>query len=181
MEPSDGCGVLEAGVKDIRQLTIDLANYLCEDPKKFVLEDHLKVFQQFSEALLKAKEENEQFKKLEERKRKQEEKAAEEKARREKMGITEEPKKVRGKVPPPKEEKSVIDDLLDEVRNGFPLKKLNMRRESMAELSADHPQKTISTRRKSSVHQIQKSRALALLIMHGSETPGSKLHDPKIS
>lgn len=34
---------LEQGIKDIRDLTVRFAEYFCEDPKKFVLEDCLKV------------------------------------------------------------------------------------------------------------------------------------------
>lgn len=71
-------------------------------------------------------QENEQFKKLEARRLAREKKAAEEKARKEKLGITDEPKVKKGKIPPPKEEKCIIDNLLDEVKNGFPLRKLNM-------------------------------------------------------
>ena len=66
-------------------------------------------------------QENEQFKKLEKKRLEREKKEADEKARREKLGIKDEPKK-RGR-PPPVEEKCIIDNLLDEIKNGFPLRK----------------------------------------------------------
>ena len=75
------------------------------------------VFQQFCEMLTKAKEENEMFKKQEARKLQREQKAAEERERKAKLGITEDaPTTKKGKRPPPKEEKCIIDNLLDEVR-----------------------------------------------------------------
>ena len=66
-------------------------------------------------------QENEQFRKTEKRRIEREKKEADEKARREKLGIKEKPKGKRR--PPPIEEKSIIDNLLDEIKNGFPLRK----------------------------------------------------------
>ena len=45
MEESEN---LQRGIKDIKDLTIKFAEYFCEDPKKFVLEDYLKVWIQSS-------------------------------------------------------------------------------------------------------------------------------------
>lgn len=68
-------------------------------------------------------QENEQFKVQEKRRLAREKKQAEEKARKEKLGIKDEPRKLKGARPPPKEETCIIDNLMNEIRNGFPLKK----------------------------------------------------------
>ena len=156
---------LQTGITDIRDLTQKFAEYFCEDPKKFVLEDYLKVFHQFCEALSKAKEENENFKKIEARRVAREKKAAEEAARKAALGIVDEPKKKKGRIPPPKEEKCIIDNLLDEVRNGFPLKKLNMNKEA-----APGPiSRQVSTKDKWSKLNIQKTRVLAQFLMSAKQ------------
>ena len=61
------CRNLEQGVADIRALSVEFAEYFCENSQKFVLQDHLKTFQQFCDMLRQAKDENEQFKKQEKR------------------------------------------------------------------------------------------------------------------
>ena len=74
--------MLQSDIDEIRDLTNRFADYFCEDQKKFVLGDYLKVFHQFCEALSKAKEENENFKKVEARRLAREKKAEEDAARR---------------------------------------------------------------------------------------------------
>ena len=62
------CLDMERDIKEIRRLSKALAEYLCEDPKRFVMEDNLKVFQNFCNALTKAQQENERVKEMEARK-----------------------------------------------------------------------------------------------------------------
>ena len=62
------CVGLERNVKEVRRLSKVLAEYLCEDPKRFVLEDNLKVFLNFCHSLTRARQENEHHKKMEARK-----------------------------------------------------------------------------------------------------------------
>ena len=84
--------------------------------------------------------ENDQFKKQEKRRIDREKKEAEEKARREKLGIKDKPKGKRA--PPPMEEKSIIDNLLDEIKNGFPLRKSQV---EQAQLTEKEEKKTETT------------------------------------
>ena len=74
--------MFQSDIDEIRDLTNRFADYFCEDQKKFVLGDYLKVFHQFCEALSKAKEENENFKKVEARRLAREKKAEEDAAKR---------------------------------------------------------------------------------------------------
>lgn len=155
--------VLEDQCKEIRKLVAEMANYFCEEPKKFVVEEYLNMMKQFCEKLTKAKDENEQFKKQEKRRIEREKKEAEEKARREKLGIKEKPKGRRA--PPPIEEKSIIDNLLDEIKNGFPLKKSQVTSPTKKEA----PSTKENVDPKKARRNWKKTKALASLIVTGKQ------------
>ena len=87
--------------------------------------------------------ENDQFKKQEKRRIDREKKEADEKARREKLGIKDKPKGKRA--PPPMEEKSIIDNLLDEIKNGFPLRKSQVEQAQLTENEEKKTEKTETT------------------------------------
>ena len=52
----EDCEDFDKKIKDIRDLTAEFAEYFCEEPKKFVVEDYLKCFKQFCDSLKKAEE-----------------------------------------------------------------------------------------------------------------------------
>lgn len=83
------------------------------------------------------------MKKQEKRRIEREKKEAEEKARREKLGIKDKPKGKRA--PPPMEEKSIIDNLLDEIKNGFPLRKSQVGQAPSTEDAETKPSETKET------------------------------------
>jgi len=115
----------EESCKDIRSSETDFANYLCEDVKKFKLEEVLNIFKQFCDNINTAKKENEQFKIQEkkrlERERKKKEMEEKQKQKGEKMK-TKKPSVIEP------EETCIVDRLMDEIRNGFPLKKRKLSR-----------------------------------------------------
>ena len=84
-----------------------------------------------------------------------EQKQADEKARQEKLGL--DGKSIKNKKPPIVEEKCIIDSLMDEIKNGFPLRKNTLKTDknvpSLNQKSA-----------RSSEMQWKKAKALAAFI-----------------
>jgi len=151
--------ILEKDINEIRTLTNECAEYFCEDPAKFKLDEYLNVFKQFCENIKKARDENEQFKKQEKRRVDREKKAEEERLRKEKLGIKDEPRKKGGRIPPPKEV-CIIDNLMDEIKNGFPLKKRGLSEQ-------DKPNSPVKKTPQRSKLNWKKTKALASFIVSG--------------
>ncbi|XP_065059363.1 inverted formin-2-like [Rhopilema esculentum] len=110
----------EESLKEIRKLETKFANYLCEDVKRFKLEEVFLVFKQFCDNINTAKKENEQFRIQEAKKIERERKKKEMEGKQNGPGG-----KVKSKKPKQLEveETCIVDKLMDEIRNGFPLKK----------------------------------------------------------
>ena len=108
-------------------------------------------------------QENEQFKKQEKRRIEREKRAAEEKAKKIARGETVDqsdgkPGLRKTKKPPRVEEKCVIDSLMDEIKQGFPLRKRNITSDSSAKGPATRQG---STRKNRSRANWKKTSALA--------------------
>ncbi|XP_055493567.1 FH2 domain-containing protein 1-like [Leucoraja erinacea] len=67
---------LQAALEELRAVSCDLANYLCEEQQHFQLEECCRIFTVFGEKFLKAKEDNRQRRAGERRRRQREEAAA---------------------------------------------------------------------------------------------------------
>ncbi|XP_071847429.1 inverted formin-2-like isoform X2 [Apostichopus japonicus] len=120
---------LEGANKDIKFLLKDmdkidllsqkLALYFCEEPKQFKLEESLGVLKTFAERIKQCQEEN--------KKRKTQEAKAEarriKKEEQEKAIAASGGKLKKVKPPPLPEEGCIIDNLLSDIRKGFPLRK----------------------------------------------------------
>ncbi|XP_072041000.1 inverted formin-2-like isoform X2 [Amphiura filiformis] len=114
---------LQDGLKKINELSNEVAAYFLEDAATFKLQEFLGIFKTFAERVKQAHEENE-------KRIVQEKKAAERKKQREALEAKRKAAKATGKsvfVPPPGEEDgNIIDNLLSDIRKGFPLKRTTM-------------------------------------------------------
>lgn len=110
---------LLADMEEIDNLSQKLALYFCEDPNQFKLEESLNVLKTFAEKIKQCREENSKRKiqeaKAEARRLKKEE--------QEKATAASGGKIKKGKPPPIQDDGCIIDNLLSDIRKGFPLRK----------------------------------------------------------
>ncbi|XP_028397641.1 inverted formin-2-like isoform X1 [Dendronephthya gigantea] len=104
---------IQGQIKSVHKLTKELTHYLCEDENKLKLDDILNTFKTFCLNLTKAVEDNE-------KRRAQEAKRA--KAESEKNNKKKRKDDVRSTLKF-QEDECIVDKLLSEIRQGFPLKK----------------------------------------------------------
>ncbi|XP_046853441.1 inverted formin-2-like isoform X2 [Xenia sp. Carnegie-2017] len=104
---------LQEKIKTVHKVTKELTLYLCEDESKIKLDDILQIFKTFCLNLNQAAEDNEKRRILEAKKAKAEKVKKNDKKRKDGVRTT----------LTFKEDECIVDKLLSEIREGFPLKK----------------------------------------------------------
>merc|ERR1712002_438179 len=116
-ESSEEIEDLKKKLDEIDNLSTSLAEMFVEEDKKFKVEDMIGIFSTFCTSILKCREENKQRHILEEKSKKRKESQEKEKMAKLQAKSSLEEYEANDK------KECIIDNLLNEVRNGFPLRK----------------------------------------------------------